>query len=93
MGYLDETTNMRGQLTGEARERLIAVLADPNQETWEEAHSLILNGERHVTLWQAVVWVDPSFPKSRPCGSEWERVPDYDTVARAIRYAVTGGTG
>jgi hypothetical protein len=91
MSHLDETTNLRGHLTGEARDRLVAVLANPTQETWGNANTLIVSEERNLTLWQAVIAVDPTFPKVGPRNrGPWERVPDYDTIARAIRYAVTG---
>lgn len=86
MSYLDETTNMSGPLTGEARDRLIAVLANPTQETWDDAYSLIVNRNRFLTLWRAVLAVDPTFLRSKPEGP-WARVPDYDTLCRAIEYA------
>jgi hypothetical protein len=91
MSYLDMTQNMRGHLTGKARDRLVAVLANPTQETWQDACVLILNrdGFKTLTLWQAVIAVDPTFPTSKPSGKPWSRVPDYDLIARAIRYAVT----
>lgn len=89
-GYLDQATNLFGQLEGEVRDRLIAVLANPTQETWEDAYSIVLRREGFMTLWQAVLAVDPGFVTSKPSGGLWPRVPDYDTIASAIRYAVTG---
>lgn len=88
MSYLDMANNLRGVLTGEARERLIAVLANPTQETWDDAYALIIDQENFLTLWRAVLAVDPSFPGSKKDGP-WERVPDYDTLWRAVQYAVS----
>lgn len=90
MSYLDQTTNLFGRLSGDVRERLVAVLANPSQETWDDAYSIIVNSSRFITMWQAVLVVDPSFPAFKDSDGLWPRVPDYDTIARAIRYAVTG---
>lgn len=93
MSYLDQATNMFGHLTGEVRERLVAVLANPTQETWGNAYSIILNQGTWTTLWQAVLAVDPTFPRTGPAlGEPWPRVPDYDTICRALQYAVTEET-
>lgn len=89
MSYVDEVSNMSGRLEGEARDSLIAVLANPTQETWSEAFRLIISNERLLTLWQAVVAVDPTFQKSL-VDDYWDRIPDYDTISSALRYAVTG---
>lgn len=92
MSYLDKVASLRGHLTGEARDRMIAVLSNPTQETWDDAFGLIVNPNGFLTLWRAVLAVDPTFPRSKN-GDNWDRIPDYDTLWRAIRFAATGEKG
>lgn len=92
--------NLFGKLDDCCRARLEAVIADPTEQTWDEAHSLIVSLQRPsligTTLWQAVIAVDPSFPHRGPnvdgqghrIGS-WARVPDRDVLLRALRWAVS----
>lgn len=95
--------NLFGKLDDDARRRLTAVIDNPCEETWSDAHSLIVTmgkgGVLGATLWQAVLWVDPTFPDSGPltdaagdrlCG--WDRIPDRDLLLRALRWAVSEET-
>lgn len=90
--YVDKCRNMWGALDDECRARLEAVLENPTEETWEEAHSLIVGGG-FTTLWQAWVKVDPTAPRSGPrwCAetgkqiSGWPKIPDQLTLYRALR--------
>lgn len=84
LASLDVTraTNMRGQLNAECRARLNAVIANPTEETWDDAYSLIVHGGSLTTLWEAVLRVDHSFPKTGPsedlAGNRvegWKRIP------------------
>ena len=106
---LTQASNMFGKLSDEVRERLMAVINNPCEETWEDAHSIILNFGpgpgigMGVTLWQAVIAVDSTFPKTGPQTrwveddselgghsepvSGWARVPDAETIVQAINYA------
>lgn len=80
---------LEGRLTPDIRRRLQAVVNNPTQETWSNAHSIIINPHGRVsTLWQAVMAVDPTFPNAGPRRGElWERIPSQDLLVRAIRYA------
>jgi hypothetical protein len=95
---LDLASNVFGRLPLRIRQRLQAVVDSPNQDTWDDAYSIILNGRTFMTLWQAVIAVDPTFPRSGPVttcdgnGRElsretWARVPARDVLLRALRYA------
>lgn len=80
--------NAFGALSDEVRARLRAVLTRPTQASWDAAHCIILTwAPRHYTLWQAVIAVDPTFPRSKPCDAPWPRIPDSFTIARAIKLA------
>lgn len=83
---LNDCKNLWGRLEGDSLKRLRDVLANPTQETWEEAFTLIISiNDGWVTLWQAVLAVDPTFPQGKGPDGLWPRVPDSLTIARAIR--------
>lgn len=96
---LDGCRNMYGPLAPDIRRRIAAYLAAPSVDGWDDVHSIIVSDDnpRCRTLWQAVIAVDPSFPRTgapEPAGkritaqARWRgRFPDAVTVARAIRLA------
>lgn len=101
---LNAAANMLGPLSGEVRERIMAVIANPCEATWDDAHSIILRWDTpSVTLWQAVIAVDPRFPRTGPVSrwvdddselgghsepvSGWARIPTAETIMQAVRYA------
>jgi hypothetical protein len=65
--------NMFGPLDGDARARLTAAIKDPCEATWVAAHSLILNPNvgLGLTLWQAVLAVDPGFSTAQAPVARW----------------------
>lgn len=89
--YVDPLTNMFGKLAPDLRKRLVAVLRNPTQKTWSNAYSIILNQDTWETLWQAVIKVDPFFPRSGPSGGDddrlWDRIPTRETLIAAMRLA------
>lgn len=91
---LDLARNMFGRLAPDIRERLQAVVDNPTEKTWDNAHSIIVGAYGWTTLWQAVIAVDPSFPRSGPRVDQkgrvlegWVRIPDRRTLLSAIKYA------
>ena len=85
---LDLARNMLGKLGPDIRRRIDAVVSNPSQKTWEDAHSIIVGSDGSMTLWQAVLAVDPSFLRTGPYGSdEWDEIPDQKTLLKAIQYA------
>lgn len=62
-----DATNLLGdRLRPETRGRILALLANPSPDTWDDAHSIILNGSRGMglTMWQAMIGVDETCPVS-----------------------------
>ena len=91
---LEFGTNMFGKLKPEVKARLQAVIDNPCQETWDEAHSIIINGSGKMkTLWQAVLLVDPTFQRSAGYNmdthtSKWKTIPSQQTIIEAINDAI-----
>jgi len=90
---LDLATNMFGKLKSGPRSKVMALIQNPSQKTWDNAHGVILNSQ-WMTLWQAILAVDPTFPKEGKATDVkgrviegWPRVPDPDLVIRALKYA------
>lgn len=86
---LEELENYLGPLSDGHRQAILDYLDDPTEEGWDRIHALILvpDSLRLATTWQWVMHVDPTFPRSRPSGARWPRIPDSFTLARAIRAA------
>lgn len=91
---LDMARNMFGKLRPDLKTRLRAVLYQPTEETWDNAHTIIVGADGWTTLWQAVLRVDPTFPRSGPAHdsrgrlvSRWAKVPSQETLIRALRFA------
>jgi hypothetical protein len=89
--------NYLGTLGQDVVKRLRALMTKPSQRTWDDAHCIILRQRGPygggLTLWQAVISVDATFPRTgrvtdgRRTIKPWPRVPDAVLIARAIRYA------
>ena len=83
---LEFATNMFGKLKPEIKERLQAVIENPCQETWEDAHSIIINGSgRMKTLWNAIHTVRPDFCNRKPLNVPWEEIPTSEEIVQAIK--------
>lgn len=90
---LSLAVNMLGPMSETIKDRLREFFEHPCRDTWDDISSIILN-ETSLTVWQAVIAVDSSFPKTGPHTSpkgiilkDWERVPDPETVKEALIYA------
>lgn len=84
--FVDNCKNVFGTLSADCRARLTALIERPSQATWDDAHSIIIDGN-FGTVWQAWLAVDASAPRSKPCDAPWPRIPDQLTVYRALRHA------
>ena len=95
MALLDNATNLFGPLTPLVKARIMAFMDNPCAATWDNCASIIVNKRGIITVWQALLRADPSFPHSAGApttstlSARWHRVPDPFTVARAIREATT----
>jgi hypothetical protein len=86
---LEFATNLFGRIKPDTKKRLEAVIENPCQETWDDAYTIILNGSgRMITLWNAVLLIDPSFCRSKPCETPWPKIPTRETIIEAIKRAV-----
>jgi len=91
---LDLARTMWGELHPKYRTLLRALLYHPTEETWDNAHNIILNPRGMLTLWQAVIAIDPSFPKVGPSHDSrgriverWRRIPSQALLLAALQYA------
>lgn len=86
---LNAASNIFGPLDGDVRARLVALVNDPSEENWNDAHSIILNSDvgLGLTLWQAVIKVDPSFDSVRGPVTRWV---DDDSAQRGHSEPVSG---
>lgn len=93
---LDMARNIFGKLKPKFRELIQAVLQNPTDETWSNAFDIILNPGPGfgLTFWQAVLAVDPTFPKEGPQFRRggiktkgWPRIPSRELLLAALKYA------
>jgi len=83
---LEFATNMFGKLKPEIKARLQAVIDNPCQDTWEDAHCIILNADgRMTTLWNAVIAIDWDMPKRKPMDAPWSYIPSREIIIEAIK--------
>lgn len=85
------------RLQPDIQRRLRQVMRQP-RKYWDRDHGVILvasePGTLGLTLWQAILRVDPTFPRVGPSEDrhgkrreDWARYPDQMLIARAIKYA------
>ena len=93
---LDLARNFHGSLDWDVRGRLLAVATEVTEASWTDAYSIILNPDvgLGLTLWQAVIAVDPTFPQTGPrydgegtVLEGWARLPTTELIRQAIRFA------
>lgn len=86
---LDKASNIFGPLNAKQKQEIMDYIAAPTEAGWDRiASMIILPGTMgRTTIWQWVVQVEPTFPRSKPSPGRWPRIPDPMTVARAIKAA------
>jgi len=82
--------NLFGDFPLNSAKRIQAYLNEPTVERWDDIHSIIIGGG-FFTVWQAVIEMDPTFPKVGPTTditgkivSDWQRIPTPFELYRAI---------
>ncbi len=95
---LDLCDNAYGPLSDEVKMRLRRYLVAPSAEGWHDIHGIILSWNPIRTVWQALIHVDASTPRSGPRHGmhetpKWTWWPDAVTLMRAIRWAVDNRKG
>jgi len=95
---LNLARNMFGSLTPGIRRRIIHYLAKPTIESWNDIYCIIIgwgNGAGNAeTIWQAVIAIDPTFPKTGRVTDlkgnvirEWAAMPSIETIKKALIFA------
>jgi hypothetical protein len=84
---------MFGNIKPDVQKRLRNVIDNPTQETWDDAHCIIINFKRFKTLWQAVLEIDSSFQRRATYDmekhiSKWDSIPTTETIVKAIQNCV-----
>lgn len=59
---LQRATNLFGRLQPEVKDRVVKYLNGPTESGWAEIHGILISPR--ITIWQAVIRVDPTFPKT-----------------------------
>jgi hypothetical protein len=88
MAALDSGSNLFGALNPGIRARIYRAAEGPSNETWNDAHSIILDRETRTTLWQAVLLHTSYDVTSKSTDAEWPRVPTAQQIVLAIRRAL-----
>lgn len=93
---LDLAHNALGRLPERVRQRIKRFLAHPTEPRWDDVSSIIVNWDAAEcsTIWQAVVQVDPTFPRTGRrtdqhgrIAERWSRIPTPELVVKALRFA------
>jgi len=88
---LDGLESLLGPLDLEHRAALTSYLGEPTEAGWDAIHGVVVSARPLRTVWQAVLRIDPTFPRVGPASAGgkrlegWTRIPDAITVARALR--------
>ena len=87
-------SNLHGALSADVQQRLTAYQRCPCRDHWDDVQSIILNADRMLTVWQAVLVVDPTFPSVGKLTDQhgrvledWSTIPSRETFMEAIYYA------
>lgn len=87
MDSLDRGTNIFGALSADVRARLFAVLDNPTDSTWDDAHTVMVNADRFMTLWQATIRFGGYTVQSKPADGPWPEIPTREQLITALRDA------
>jgi len=87
-------TNMFGEsIDKDCYNRIINYFNNPTYSNWDDIHGIILN-ESCRTLWQAVVAIDSTFPKTGRKTTlegkiieDWQKIPTPEQIIEAIFFA------
>ena len=86
---ITECTTLIGHLSSFTRKKLIDVLNNPCERTWNRAYHIVISSHRYNTLWQAVIAVNPGFQRCKASKGKWFEIPSQLTICQAIKLATT----
>lgn len=91
-GLVGDCMNWLGFAGDEQRRRLFAVVDNPSQETWNDAHSLIITdvavGLGSVTLWENVLATSRYDVRTKIADAPWPSIPTRVELIAALQQAV-----
>lgn len=91
MKSLEKCENCFGPLQPELIKRIKRFIKSPTNKTWDDIHGILITPGK--TIWQAVIELDPTFPKvgrttlKRKVIQDWSRIPTPLQVLQAIKRA------
>jgi len=81
------------KMSEHCKDRIRAYIDCPCRNHWDDIYCIVIN--YHYTVWQAVIGVDPTFPRTGKRTDQagkvikdWEAIPHVDTVRKALYLAV-----
>ena len=87
-------TSIFGRIRPEYAKKIKAYIRRPDFPGWDDIAHIIINGQKWMTVWQAVLEVDPGFCRTGRTTDikgriikDWGRIPSAGTVREAIYYA------
>lgn len=94
MKFLQYCTDMLGRpLSSDIKRRIKKFFEDPTADNWNDIARIIINTSG-LTIWQAVVMANPTFPKigqridlKGKIIQNWRQIPTPYEVAKAIKNA------
>jgi hypothetical protein len=85
--------NPFGKLKQPLKEALYNYYEFPNNDNWNDIYGMVIATGRVATVWQAVLAIDPTFPRSIPAdawetedAARWSRIPTRDEFVKALNY-------
>ena len=92
----DGLFNFYGPLSPDIKKRIKNYLCHPTVEGWVDIYGIIIRADigLGLTVWQAVIAVDPAFPRvgrrtdfKGNVLREWQKIPDPFTLKKALEWA------
>lgn len=74
-------------LNSDMKRLLKAYLRSPSQKGWDRIHGIILP-HTGKTVWQTLLRLDPTFPRSGPSDlreGRWERIPSVNEIKAVLQ--------
>jgi hypothetical protein len=90
---LDLAKNVFGNMPAEYKREIVRYCYKPTEKQWDIIAHYIVGGRNLVTLWQAVIAVNPGFPRTGRCYKgnrifkKWASIPAAEEIEQAINYA------
>lgn len=93
MKSLEKCENLFGKISPQIQKRIKNYIKKPTFDNWDDIQCIII-GSNMKTIWQAVIEIDPTFPRSGRRTDldgnvikEWECIPEPLIVLQAIKQA------